>query len=331
MHFIASQILRLAILCAVFLALSAMQPAVAADDGVPAWLQTYVGENDGQIAPVVLERARALYLRKQAEGTVRNPCYFAMDATRPGDLGGGQLGRRFYVICEAEQSFRAIPVGHGGGRDLKGVVNFSNGRACVKNFGNAMDSNLTTGGNYVTSETKTSFKGYYRVSVKEDVLFQRSFIQFDGEGDTANARKREIGGHASALLRAVCVRKKPASLYADKDGFVPFGKLVDYSGGRSNGCTSWAPSDARQIIPMLKDNPATLYIYPESSDIAAVIAAVAKKEPLAKSGTYWNATCLKDIGAPKFWSNKSLGPMIAQYEADHPLAPSQPLPVCKGP
>lgn len=311
--------------------MSALQPASAADESIPAWLKIYVGEDDGQIAPVVLERARALYLKKQAEGTVRNPCYFAMDATRPGDLGGGHLRRRFYVICEAQQSFRAIPVGHGGGRNLKGVVNFSNGRACVKNFGNALDSNLTTGGNYVTSETKTSFKGYYRVSVKEDVLFQRSFIQFDGEGDTANAREREIGGHASALLRAVCVRKKPASPYADKDGFVPFGKLVDYSGGRSNGCTSWAPADARQIIPMLKDNPTTLYIYPESSDIAAVVAALAKKEPLAKSGTYWNATCLKDIGAPKFWSNKSLGPLIAQYEDDHPLAPSQPLPVCKGP
>ena len=76
----------------------------------------------------------------------------------------GAAGRRFYVICEADRSFRAISAGHGGGRDLNGVADFANGRRCAKNFGNAMDSELTAGGAYVTSETKTSFKGYYRVS-----------------------------------------------------------------------------------------------------------------------------------------------------------------------
>jgi hypothetical protein len=48
-------------------------------------------------------------------------------------------------------------------------------------------------------------------------------------------------------------------------------KLV---GGRSNGCTTWSPSDAEQIIPILKDKPTTLYIYPESTDIVAVARAV---------------------------------------------------------
>ena len=71
---------------------------------VPDWLQTHVGEGEGQIAPVVLQRARALYLKKVSEGAVNNPCYFAMDATRPGGLG-----RRFYVICEANRTFRAVP------------------------------------------------------------------------------------------------------------------------------------------------------------------------------------------------------------------------------
>ena len=70
---------------------------------VPAWLQAHVGEGEDQIAPVVLERARALYLRKAREGAVKNPCYFAMDATRPHVLGN--VGRRFYVICEADRSF----------------------------------------------------------------------------------------------------------------------------------------------------------------------------------------------------------------------------------
>src|SRR5262245_42270474 len=49
---------------------------------VPAWLRDHVGEGEDQIAPVVLKRARALHLQKMSEGAVKNPCYFAMDATR---------------------------------------------------------------------------------------------------------------------------------------------------------------------------------------------------------------------------------------------------------
>jgi hypothetical protein len=153
-----------------------------------------------------------------------------MDATRP---NGGAAGRRFYLICEADRSFRAISAGHGGGRDLNGVADFANARRCAKNFGNAMDSELTAGGAYATSETKTSFKGYYRVSAKEDAVFLRSFVQFDGEGEAANARQRAIGGHAAEVLAGLCLRKSLDSQYANLDGYVPVGKLVDYAGGRS--------------------------------------------------------------------------------------------------
>jgi len=37
--------------------------AVEQPPDVPAWLRTYIGEGEGQIAQVVLERARALYLK----------------------------------------------------------------------------------------------------------------------------------------------------------------------------------------------------------------------------------------------------------------------------
>ena len=303
------------------LTMSARSFAALQPSGMPAWLQAHIGDGDGQISRVVLERARALYLKKVAQGAVRNPCYFAMDATRPGDLGNGVLGRRYYVICEASQSFRAISSGHGSGRNLKGVVDFSNGKRCAKNFGNALDSSLTAGGAYMTGEAKTSFKGYYRTGAKQDAALLRTFIQFDGEGEAANARQRVIGGHAARLLKGMCLRKKPKSSYADHDGFVPYGKLVDYAGGRSNGCTSWSPADAEQMIAMMKGNPTTLYIYPESRDIAAV----------GKAGAYWNASCLKEIRAPKFWSRKTLEPVIAQYKKDHPAPPPQPLPICTGP
>jgi hypothetical protein len=299
--------------------------AVEQPADIPAWLQAHVGEDDGQIAPVVLQRARALYLQKVREGAVKNPCYFAMDATRP-----GAFGRRFYVICEADRSFRAISAGHGNGRNLAGIANFANGQRCAKNFSNAMDSKLTTGGAYVTAETITSFKGYYRDGAGKSVAFVRSFVQFDGEGDAANARPRAIGGHPAVVLKGICLRKDPDSPYANDEGYVPFGTLVNYAGGRSNGCTSWTSSDAGQIIPMLKDKPTTLYIYPESDDIAAVAQAVKAGRSPSRAGLYWNASCLKEIGVPKFWPKETLEPILVQYKKDHPAPPPSPPPLCKG-
>ena len=297
--------------------------AVEQPTGVPAWLQAHIGEGEGQIAQVVLQRARAFYLKKLSEGAVKNPCYFAMDATRPGGFA-----RRFYVICEADRSFRAIPTGHGNGRNLQGTANFANGIECAKNFGNAMDSKLTTGGPYVTAETITSFKGYYRDGAGKYVAFSRSFVQFDGEGEAANARPRAIGGHPAAVFRGACLRKDADSPYATQDGYVLFGKLVDYPGGRSNGCTSWSRSDAEQVIPMMKE-PTTLYIYPESNDIAAVAQAVKAGRWPSRAGLYWNASCLKQIGAPKFWPKETLEPILAQYKKDHPAPPPGSIPICK--
>jgi hypothetical protein len=308
---------------AVLIAL-AVPSFAAGQASVPAWLQAHVGEGEGQIAPVVLERARALYQRKG----VRNPCYFAMDATRPHD--GGGLGRRFYIICEAQGSFRAISAGHGGGRDLGGVADFANGRRCVKNFGNAMDSDLTAGGAYVTADTVASFKGYYRAA-GGDALFERAFLKFDGEGETANARERAIGGHPAVLLRGVCRRRDPSSPHADPDGYVPFGKLVNYEAGRSDGCTSWSASDAAAIMAMVRNDPTTLYIYPESRDIDAVARAVQAGEAPSRAGLYWNGACLRDIGAPRFWGKETLEPILARWREAHPAPPPQPPPICRGP
>jgi hypothetical protein len=291
---------------------------------IPAWLRSHIGEGEGQIAQVVLQRARALYLKKVAAGIVKNPCYFAMDATRP---NGGRLGKRFYTICEADRSFRAVSTGHGSGRNIKGVANFGNGKECAKNFGNALDSYLTTGGAYVTAETRTLFKGYYRNSAKQDAVLMRSFVQFDGEGETANARERDIGGHPAVLLRQIRFRWMPRSPYANENGCVPVGTLEDYAGGRSNGCTSWSRSDAEQIIPLLKD-PTTLYIYPESQDIKAVAQAVSSRQPHSSNSHYWNVVCLKQIGAPKFWSRESLEPLLARFHRDPEPAPSRAA-VCK--
>jgi hypothetical protein len=290
---------------------------------VPDWLQAHVGLGDGQIAPVVLQRARALYLKKTSEGAIDNPCYFAVDATRPAGTG-----RRFYVICEGDRTFRALPTGHGNGRNLKGIANFANGIRCAKHFSNAEDSKLTTGGSYVTAEIKTSFKGYYRAGGKT-LPMMRSFVQFDGEGDTANARPRAIGGHPAVIVAWHCRMKAPRSPHADKEGYVPIGKLIDYSAGRSNGCTSWSPADAKQILAMVENRPATLYIYPESSDIVAVGRAVKAGQSPSKAGLYWNASCLKEIGVPNFWPREKLEPALMEYRKKNPPPKPQPLPICR--
>ncbi|MCQ8782925.1 hypothetical protein NPA30_12125 [Aurantimonas sp. CSK15Z-1] len=296
--------------------------------GLPDWLRPHVGDGDGQIAPIILQRAQALYRSKVASGIVKNPCYFAMDATRPSDLGNGRIGERFYMICEADQSFRAFSAGHGSGRNLSGIVDVSNGRECAKNFGNARDALLTTGGSYVTAEARASFKGYYRSS-GQIVAFSRPFVQFDGEGDTANARTRAIGGHPAQVLRGLCRRRDAASPHADAKGYVTFGTLVDYAAGRSNGCTSWSAADAARIIPVMQNDPTTLYIYPEARDIEAVAAAAQAGRSPASAGTYWNPTCLQQIGRPRFWPAATLEPLIARYKAAHPAPPPEPLPICK--
>lgn len=319
--------LTIAVIVAIGLAASPRLSAAQQAPGVPAWLQAHVGFNDGQIAPVVLQRARAHYLQKLREGAVNNSCYFAMDATRPHVLSNGQLGGRFYVICEGNRTFRAVASGHGSGRSMSGIGYFKNGRRCAKHFSNALHSKLTAGGAYVTSETRNLFKGYYYSGGKRQPLV-RSFVQFDGEGDTANSRPRAIGGHPAVLLRGLCRRKYPDSPYANDEGYVPFGKLVNYAGGRSNGCTSWTPSDAGRIVPMMTQ-PAALYIYPESGDIDAVAYALKVGRSLSRAGLYWNASCLKEIGAPKFWPRETLEPALVKFAKDHPPPPPRPLPICR--
>jgi hypothetical protein len=69
----------------------------------------------------------------------------------------------------------------------------------------------------------------------------------------------------------------------------------------------------------------------KAADIDAVTQAVKAGRSLSPAGLYWNASCLKEIGSPKFWSNKTLEPGLAQYNKDHPALPQRPPPICKTP
>ena len=95
-----------------------------------------------------------------------------------------------------------------------------------------------TGGTYVTAGTERRSKDI-TASLAGESLSCARFLLFDGEGDTANARERAIGGHPAVFLRWRCRYGNPESPYADEKGYVPYGRLVDYTGGRSNGCITW--------------------------------------------------------------------------------------------
>ncbi|WP_069437976.1 murein L,D-transpeptidase catalytic domain family protein [Methyloceanibacter methanicus] len=300
-------------------------PAVPVVPGVPAWLNPHIGDGEGQISATVLKRAHDFHRTKVRAGAVKNSCYFAFDATRPGDGA-----KRFYVICENNGLFRAVSSGHGAGRNFPGIADLSNNTQCAKNFSNARNSHLTTGGGYVTAEVRTSFKGYYHDDDGYQPLM-RSFLQYEGEGETATARVRAIGGHSAAIVRWQCRMKMPSSKYADSGGYVPYGKLVDYSAGRSSGCTSWPREINETILGIVKNQPTTVYVYPEAKDIVAVGRAVRAGQSLSRAGLYWSAACLREIGAPNFWPREKLEPallLLAKKSSGRPRTLSD-LPVCK--
>jgi hypothetical protein len=81
---------------------------------------------------------------------------------------------------------------------------------------------------------------------------------------------------------------------------------------------------------MLKDKPTTLYIYPEGADIDAIAQAVKAGQSPSRTGLYWNASCLREIGSPKFWPKETLEPDLVQDAKAHPEPSPRPAPVCKG-
>lgn len=319
--------LWLAILAVGLVAAQTPASAQALSRDIPAWLQQHVGTGEGQIAPVVLERARALYRQQVRRAGLRNPCYMAMDATRPSTSSNGTPAQRYYIICEAQRSFTAVSSGYGNGRRIPGA-DFSNGRECARHFSNALGSNLTMGGAYLTAEARTSHKGYIRQGGRL-VPFNRTFLVFDGMKETSNARDRAIGGHMAAFVRTQCRMRVPNSPHADGDGFVRLGRLIDYTSGRSNGCTTWSKDVSRQIISLVDGNRTSLYIYPESRDIKAVATALSKGRSPASEGLYWNSSCLGRIGTPRFWPKRQLEPIIRKWRASLPEPSYSPLPICK--
>ena len=139
--------------------------------------------------------------------------------------------------------------------------------------------------------------------------FIRTFLPFDGEGETANAGAREIGGHPAVVLKGVCLRRdarEPPRQSAGLRALRPPRRLCGRPFQRLHELVG---ADADKLEALVERNPTTLYIYPEAADIRAAAAGAA---------AYWDATCRGEIGAPKFWARQTLEPIIARYKAAHP-------------
>ena len=75
----------------------------------PDWLQAHVGEGEGQIAPVVLQRARALYLKNVSEGRSQQSLLLRHGRHAPRRLGTPilhHLRSRPNVSCGSIRTWR---------------------------------------------------------------------------------------------------------------------------------------------------------------------------------------------------------------------------------
>ncbi len=160
--------------------------------------KAHVGDGDGQIAQVVLQRARALYLQKLSEGAVEESLLLrhGRDAPRrvwPPVLhhlrgrpvvSRGAIGSRQRPQFERHREFRQRNALRQEFQQCDGFEADDRRRLCDGGDDNLLQRLLPELGGKIRH------------------AFSRSFVQFDGEGDTANARPRAIGGHPAVLLRA---------------------------------------------------------------------------------------------------------------------------------
>ena len=305
-------------------------------------MQSEVGDAPGKISAVVLQRARSLYIRKSMLAKRR------MRATspsthRPGLLTDGHsVGKRLYLICESLHIFAALPVGHGMGVKI-GNLDMTNAKNCDQNFGNALNSNLTMGGNFMTDTMIHSYKGEVMQPDGSACAYSRPFINLIGEGETSNAPDREIGVHPTIVLDDGCYRCQPDSPHAER-GYVFYSKsLLDYSdhAGRTDGCLGMPMAVANTILGVVTGEtdfdavkepafPTTIYVYPQQSDIQQldkeIDAFKAANKPVQSLSVYWNSDCLKQIGEPRFWDREPYTKVIKEVKAAKPKPSPSPSP-----
>jgi len=142
---------------------------------VPAWLRSHIGEGEGQIAQVVLQRARALYLKRwpQASSKIHAILPWTRRAPR------GQIGESGFTRS-AKLSGRFVrPHGSWQRPQHQGRRDFANGKECAREFRQCAGSYLTTAAP-IDARRKPRSKLLSQLR-ETDAVLMRSFVQFDGE------------------------------------------------------------------------------------------------------------------------------------------------------
>jgi hypothetical protein len=64
-----------------------------------------------------------------------------------------------------------------------------------------------------------------------------------------------------------------------------------------------------------------------SAGVDALARAVAADRSPPGAGSYWSASCLKEIGSSRFWPKETVEPILAQYNKARPAPAQQPTPI----
>ncbi len=150
-------------LSVIAIAVSTSRPLSAAEQSadVPGWLRPYVGDGERQISQVVLQRARALYLRKIAQHAVKNSCYFQSYGRNAPQRYRRRAKRDADFMSSAKLPTRFTPSGRvTAAAAIYPALQISRmGENARRTSAMRWICSLTAGGgDYVTAEAKSSFK-----------------------------------------------------------------------------------------------------------------------------------------------------------------------------
>ena len=182
----------------------------------------------------------------------------------------------------------------------------------------------------MTADIAAALKGTIALA-EETQLSPGPFLKFDGEGDTANARERAIGGHPAVLLRGVCRRKEPGSPPRRRGRLRSLWEARELRGRAQRWLHQLVALGRRKHHGDGKrQSERALHLCKIARHRRGRAGGRGGKAP-SRAGLYWNAACLRDIGAPRFWGKETLEPILARWRTAHPPRRHSRQPVCREP
>ena len=158
-----------------------------------------------------------------------------MDATQ-----AEQRRSRATVFTSSAELVRSFPRGFRSRRRMSSLNRRRRfrrvGSRCARNFGDAMDAELTIEQGLMCGVGKPLSKAIFHVSAREPPDFSTHSCGFTtAKAEPRDARRRAMTASRRGVGWTMCV-KDPDGPYADHDGYVPVGKVVDYAAATATSC-----------------------------------------------------------------------------------------------